>query len=73
MLVVKLTESKTKFDVAEAETGVGALCISDASPAITPNSESEACVRICLTTRVSMFEEPCVGESHTGICAGGAG
>ena len=71
--VVKSTESKAKFDMAEAETGAGALCVSDTSPAITSDSESGACVRICLTTRVSMFEEPCAGKSHAGICAGDTG
>ena len=72
--VVKSMESKTKSDVAEAETGAGALCVSDASSAADmPDCESGACVRICLTTRVSMFEEPCGGKSHAGICAGGAG
>ncbi len=71
--VVKSTESKTKSDVVEAETGAGALCVSDASPAVAPDSESGACVRACLTTRVSMFEEPCAGKTHAGICAGDAG
>lgn len=72
--VVKSTESETKSDVAEAETGVGTVCLSDASSAADmPDVESGACVRICLTTRVSMFEEPCAGKSHAGICAGDAG
>ena len=71
--VVKSTESKAKSDVAEAETGAGALCVSDASSADMPDGESGACVRSCLTTRVSMFEEPCAGKSHAGICAGDAG
>jgi group II intron reverse transcriptase/maturase len=32
-----------------------------------------ACVKSCLSTRVSMFEEPGAGKPHAGICAGGAG
>ncbi len=71
--VVKLTESETKSDMAEAGTGAGTLCVSDAGPADKPDSESGGCVRICLTTRVSMFEEPGAGKSHAGICAGDAG
>ena len=71
--VVKSTESKTKSDVAEAETGTGALCVSDTCPADPPDSESGACVRASLTTRVSMFEEPGAGKPHAGICAGGVG
>ena len=71
--VVKSTESKTKSDVAEAETGAGARCVSDTCPAVSPDSGSGACVRVSLTTRVSMFEEPCAGKSHAGICAGDAG
>ena len=71
--VVESTESTAESDMAEAEKGAGAFRAADARPAATPDSESGACVRACLATRVSMFEESCVGKSHAGICAGDAG
>ena len=68
--VVKSTESKTKSDVAEAETGAGALHVSDASSAVTPDSESGVCVKTCFATRVSMFEEPCAENRAQGSAQG---
>jgi hypothetical protein len=30
-------------------------------------------VKVCLTARVTMTEEPGAGKPHAGICAGGIG
>lgn len=68
--MVKSTESKPKSGVGKVEMA-GAVCVSDLGTAVKPGGESRDCVRICLTRRVSIFEEPCAGKWHTGTCAGG--
>ena len=71
--MVESAESKTKSNLAKAEKAVGKLCVSTPYAADQAGRDSGACVKVCLATRVSMFEEPGAGKSHAGICAGGAG
>jgi hypothetical protein len=71
--VVESTESETKSDLAEAEKGIGTLCVSEADSLGGAENESGARVKARLATRVSMSEEPGAGKPHAGICAGGVG
>ena len=57
--------------MAKAETGAGAVRVSNTNTAAPSDSVSGAYVRASFTTRVSMTEEPGAGKPHAGICAGG--
>lgn len=56
--MVESTKSKTKPELAEVEEAAGAICVS--TPCTTDQTirDSVACVKVGLTTQVSMSEEP---------------
>ena len=71
--VSESAKSETKLQLAEAETDIRALCVSELDGFGGERNGTGACVKARLATRMSMFEEPGAGKPHAEICAGGAG
>jgi hypothetical protein len=67
------TKPEKESDLGETQSVIESSDVSGTERGHADIEESGACVKVCLTARVTITEEPGAGKSHAGICAGGIG